>query len=228
MEIMKDLILEQIQNALSKRKGLDGTIHGLRIIKQGKHGSRSSLFYSAKNGSLIPVESRLERSLCYRLEVDENVDRYLTKSIAVPYRGNYLYPDFLIVKNDGEILVREVKHSRFLGSRRNSEKIRYLSLTFERIGIPFAVVTDGDLNVTQQHKNEIELYDRGGRSRKLTERLDLLPQIFSASLTVSEARATLTSYGLPKNLLEAAIFHRILRCDMNAPIAPSTRLELCQ
>jgi hypothetical protein len=225
---MKDLILEQIKTALLKRKGLDGTMHGLRVIKQGKHGSRSSLFYSAKNGSLIPVESRLERSFCYRLEVDENVDRYLTQSLAVPYRGNYLYPDFLIVKNGGEILVREVKHSRFLDSRRNSEKIRYLSSTFERMGISFAVVTEGDLNVTQQHKNEIELYDRGGRSRKLIEQLDRLPQLFRTSLTVSEARAALTSYGLPKNLLEAAIFHRILKCDMAGPIVSSTRLELCQ
>lgn len=96
---------QQLIELFARSPGLDGTIHGTRRVVQGKHGSRSSLFYSAKNRALMPAESRLERSVCYRLESDRSVMQYRMQPIAVRYGKNLLYPDICIRDPNGTVRI---------------------------------------------------------------------------------------------------------------------------
>src|SRR5450830_1565529 len=105
--------VQQLVTAFSRTTGADGVIHGLRKIKLGKYGSRSSLFYSAKNRCLIPVESRLEREFCYALEVDRTVRAYRTQCLQLHYLNGEIYPDFQVMTTQNTFKVVEVKMAEF-------------------------------------------------------------------------------------------------------------------
>lgn len=227
---METIIHKQINNAFNAISGLDGVIHGVRPIKQGKHGSRSSLFNSAKNHALIPVESNLERKYCYQLEADSNVAAYRTQALAIPYRESALFPDFLVFDIHGNPFVREIKHSFFVDGKRASEKISYLLSTFARIGLEFCVVTELDLWNKTETANWTMLYDRGGRLAPLDALLDcvvnLVGNINCKPRNMASIRYEMHRSKLPHYLLEAGLFKGKLRCRMDRPITTLTEVEV--
>jgi hypothetical protein len=227
---MERIIQNQIDHARNAGPGLDGIIHGLRPIKQGKHGSRSSLFYSAKNHALIPVESRLEQAFCYQLEADPNVYMYRTQALAVPYRTRALFPDFLIFDLFGNSYIREIKHSNFIDKERNSEKISYLLFSLARIGLEFCVVTELDLWSGTEKANWRMLYDRGGRLSPSDTLLECVRNLVSnndsATSNMANVRQQICREGFPFYLLEAALFRGKLRCRMDRIITASTEIQV--
>ncbi len=229
-EELRALIEMQAKEALSIAAGRDGVIVGKRLIKQGKQGSRSSLFYSAKSAAFIPVESRLERLYCYQLEKDREICRYVTQALEIPYRATYLYPDFLVHRENGDISVVEIKHSRFAETEASQAKMSYLKAFFSGIGIPFLIFTEKDLQLSTRRRNEISLYDRGGRSEVLVRQLHLVSALLKSlgplDLNVAMVREKLQDSGLSPCLLETALFHGALKCDMNSPITSSSKLEV--
>lgn len=226
---MKELIHNQIQQALQAWPGLDGTIHGLRRIKQGKHGSRSSLFYSAKNRAFIPVESRLELAYCYQLESISSVLCYRAQSLRIPYR-RFLYPDFLIFDMDRTPYVREVKPSCFVEEPKNKEAATYLKGVFGSVGIDFASVTELDFWRGTEKANRIMLYDRGGRLAPPSELLDcvvdVVREVDSTQRTIERIRSVLHLQKLSPHLLEAALFVGRLSCDFTKVIGRHTLVEV--
>lgn len=227
---MRDLIFKQIQDAFDSKPDLDGILHGLRRIKQGKHGSRSSLFFSAKNKAFMPVESRVERAFCYELEANPAVSSYRVQVLKIPFRNNYLFPDFLIFGVDGTPFVREVKASAFVDSEKNIVKTNFLGTTFGNIGIEYGVVTELDYWRSQETKNWAMLYDRGGRLAPSTQLIQVVRELAislqSTELTVQKMRAEIAAIQLPQYLVEAAIFSGALSCNMIFPITSSTKLEV--
>lgn len=227
---METNIHKQINDALNATPGLDGVIHGVRPIKQGKHGSRSSLFNSAKNHALIPVESRLEQSFCYQLEADPNVATYRTQALAIPYRKSAIFPDFLVFDILGNPFVREIKHSFFVDAKRASEKISYLLSTFARIGLEFGMATELDLWSKAEKANWMMLYDRGGRLAPSDALLECVVNLVDNSnhkqRNMASIRQEIHSRKLPHYLLEAALFKGKLRCCMDRPISLQTAIEV--
>lgn len=227
---MNSSLPEQIRTAFNSIPGRDGTIHGQRRIRQGKHGSRASLFYSVKNKCLIPVESRLEQAFCYELEANRFVSKYRTQALAIPYRGNHLFPDFLLLSVDGRYGVREVKCSAFVNSPKNIEKANFLSAYFRPLDIDFGVVTERDFWSGQAKINRVMCYDRGGRFCRSGPETGLAVQVVLAMdpwrRSIREIREKLRRNQLPHYLLEAAIFAGLLKCDMSRPISDATRIEV--
>lgn len=229
---MEHTISKQIEDARQRIPGLDGIIHGSRKIRQGKHGSRASLFYSAKNQALIPVESRLERDFCYQLEADSQVAFYRTQALAVPYRSSTLHPDFLIFDRKGNAYIREVKHSAFVGSDRTTQKTSYLKALFSQHNLEYMLVTEQDLPTPIEKSNWAMLYDRGGRlgisKNLMTWVVALVKELMRKCSTLSALRLAIHANKLPAYLLEATLFVGGLRCRMDQPISQHTLIEVAQ
>lgn len=227
---MKTLISEQIQQAFSTTPTLDGVLHGRRKIKQGKHGSRSSLFYSAKNQAFIPVESRLERDFCYQLEADNDVEKYRTQALEIAFRKHALYPDFLILNTRGVPCVKEVKSFAFVNTYRNTQNANYLSSVFARASIQFSVITERDCWSGSEKYNRFMMYDRGGRMSPSDEICrwvaDMVAALDVAHRTIGQIRRELARCNAPSYMLEAAIFRGYLKCDVTRMITSQTMLEV--
>lgn len=229
---MENIIRKQIEDARHRIPGLDGIIHGIRKIRQGKHGSRASLFYSKKNQALIPVESGLERDFCYQLEADPHVAFYRTQALAVPYHNATLHPDFLIFDHEGNPYIREVKHSAFTDSERTIQKTNYLMTLFALHNLEYAVVTEEDMLRPIEKSNWAMLYDRGGRlgiSKNLLEWIiELVSKFANKSSTLLALRMAIQESKLPAYLLEATLFSGGLRCRMDHPINSQTLIEVAR
>lgn len=227
---MRNYLQQQIAAAFDAAPGLDGIIHGIRKIKQGKHGSRSSLFFSRKNECFIPVESRLERAFCYHMEADPQIVKYRGQALEIPFRKSCLYPDFLILKKPEQFLVCEVKASVFVNDDRNMEKFNFLERTLCSIGVEFDVTTEKKMLSGQEKLNLIMTYNRGGRlilpdyvSEWPTE---LFGQLNASYLTVKVLREEMLKRAIPAYQLEGAIFHGKLLCNMRLPITSTTLVRL--
>lgn len=223
------MIFKQIQLAFDAKLGLDQTYHGVRRIKLGKHGSRSSLFYSRKNGGFIPVESRLELRHCYQLESDPDVQQYRSQAIAVLRGTRRLVPDFLVACADGKFMVDEVKVSSGLTEKQKS-KLQFLAGVFAAHDITYRVVTEQNFPVFQVEQNRVMLYDRGGRlsaSDLQIERVySLAHAVPRADRTVCRVRLELKTAGLPAYLLEHALFKGALGCDLTRAISSDSLVEV--
>ncbi|MRX08142.1 hypothetical protein GJ697_09885 [Pseudoduganella sp. FT25W] len=223
-------ILEQIFSAFDKRPQLDHVFHGVRRIKLGKHGSRSSLFYSKKCGGFIPVESRLELRHCYQLEADRTVKRYRTQAIKIPRAGKYLVPDFLIEFVDGKFEVHEVKLDVRLGNEALRLKLQFALEFLLADGLAYRVITEKNLPQSHVEQNIVMLYDRGGRLTVSELQLDLLRKLVLAILpgerTVCRIREELRRVGMPSFLLENALFSGVLSCELAHPIRSQSLVEV--
>lgn len=208
-------IRQQLDAAFKRRPEQDGILHGLRPIHQGKHGSRSSLFFSAKNEALIPVESRLEQAFCYVLEANDEVRAYRTQSLAIVYRGRDIYPDFQVLTAAGGYRVIEVKPAIFQGEEKNRCKANFMRQRLSREGIPFEVVNEERCCAREDFAELSMLYNRGGRYGFPLPLILLAREMVEAApgarLPVAELRAQLASQGMSPHLVEAAVFKGVLR-----------------
>ncbi|MFJ7565553.1 hypothetical protein ACIQW9_01155 [Herminiimonas sp. NPDC097707] len=229
---MRNIIFEQIETARHSTPGLDGIIHGTRKIKQGKHGSRASLIYSAKNQALIPVESWLERDFCYELERNPKVLLYRTQAISVPYRDSTLHPDFLIFDRGEDFYIREIKHSALTNASRTVRKTNYLMTLFGKLELEYGVVTEQDMWKPIEKSNWAMLYNRGGRLGIAQDLLDwvvpLAQNLPHQTRTLSALRLAIQQSKLPAYLLEASLFNGTLQCRMDRPINQNTIIEVAQ
>src|SRR5450830_675489 len=189
---------QQLIELFAKAPGLDGTIHGTRRVVQGKHGSRSSLFYSAKNRALMPVESHLERSVCYRLESDSSVMQYRMQPIAIPYGKSFLYPDICIRDPNDSVRIVEVKPEALQLTSDNYRKANFLRSHFSDFGISYTTVGEAYCGSKIELANLEMLYNRGGRQNLENELLqELATRILriDGPITMSEAASRLEKAG---------------------------------
>jgi hypothetical protein len=227
---MNEIFRQQIQKAFAARPGLDGTIHGLRKIKQGKQGSRSSLFYSAKNRCLIPVESRLERAYCYVLEVDRNVREYRTQFLRLRYLGDDIYPDFQICTVDGEYVVAEVKPEAYQQTEQQELRTHFLREILGREEISYMLVGEAQCCGRDDFETLVMLYSRGGRSGFARPLLAQVSEIVASepngSISVELLRAKLKELRLSERLVEAALFSGLLVAADRKSFSHLTPLEV--
>ncbi len=219
---------QQLANAFARPPGPDGTLHGVRRIIQGKHGSRSSLFFSAKNQGFMPVESRLERTVCYRLEADHSVAKYRTQPIAVNYGAGQLVPDICVLSSSGEYRIIEVKPAVFSVAPDHLRKADFLRTFFMDLGISYVVVGEGYCGTQTEQYNRQWFYNRGGRlplESKLLHELGSRVLRTRGPITMLEASIRIRDAGIAAYYLDAALFHGHLKCNMALPISPRTILE---
>jgi hypothetical protein len=228
---MTSHVLRHLAEMFARAPGLDGTIHGARRIVQGKHGSRSSLFFSAKNNAFMPAESRLERSVCYRLECDSGVANYRMQPLEIPYGTERLYPDICVRDSQGTFRILEVKPEVFVLTPENRRKADFLRTYFSAPGIDYSVVGEAYCGSEIELKNISRLYDRGGRMAVNEELLkDLATRVLriEGSISMNEAAGRIRQAGVAHYYLEAALFHGYLKCNMRRPISQSTLVECAQ
>lgn len=223
-------ILKQIQTAFDAGPGVDHVFHGVRRIKLGKHGSRSSLFFSRKCGGFIPVESRLELRHCYQLEANKNVRRYRSQAVKVPYSGRELVPDFLVESVDGTFEVHEVKVSARLEDPAQTKKLQFASEFLRAHGVSYLVITEKDFPHPCIEKNVAMLYDRGGRlsasDLHLAHVSGLVRSLSPSERTFGQVRAALKNSGMPLHWLEAALFTGALACNLASSICTNSVIEV--
>lgn len=222
-------IYQQLAEAFGRRPGLDGVIHGARPVVQGKHGSRSSLFYSAKNDALIPVESNLELAVCHVLEWERDIQAYRTQPMQVSIGGKLLYPDCCIKLRDGTFEVLEIKPAAHRFTLKNRVRFEILRSYFSEAGINFTVVGEELCGGPAEQSNRVYIYNRGGRVRvgSTFAELWLFPTIGSQRLfQILELRHRLREAGAPSHTLETALFLGYLKCDMSRPITEKTVVEV--
>jgi hypothetical protein len=223
------MIHEQISAAFEIQLDLDQTFHGVRAIKLGKHGSRSSLFYSRKNGGFIPVESRLELRHCYQLEADRTVMQYRSQAISILQGARCLVPDFLVANVDGTFAVHEVKVSAHLTEKLRS-KLQFLAEVLRGYGVPYKVITEQNFPAFHVEQNCVMLYDRGGRlpasDLQIARVCSLAQDVPPADRTVCRVRFELKTAGMPSYLLEHALFKGALDCDLTRAISLDSLVEV--
>jgi hypothetical protein len=222
-------IYQQLAEAFARRPGLDGVIHGARPVMQGKHGSRSSLFYSAKNDALIPVESNLELAVCHVLEWDRGIQAYRTQPIEVNIGDKRLYPDCCIKRRDGTFEILEIKPAAHRSISKNRVRFEILRSYFSEAGINFTVVGEELCGGPAEQSNRAYIYNRGGRAQVGSSfaELCLFPTIRNQRLfQILELRCGLREAGAPVHALETALFLGYLKCDMSRPITEKTFVEV--
>lgn len=226
-------VVQQLVTAFGRSPGPDGVIHGLRKIKLGKYGSRSSLFYSAKNRCLIPVESRLEREFCYVLEVDRTVRAYRTQCLQLQYLNGEIYPDFQVMSTQNTFKVIEVKTKEFADAYANRLRTQFIERILAAEGIPYLIATQLDCRARTDFDFISMLYERGGKHLSSSNyALKVLVSIVSSAplgrITVADARAKLIANELDIRAVEAAVFHGHLLVADRRAFAPSSQLEVVQ
>lgn len=223
------MIHEQISAAFEIQLDLDQTFHGVRAIKLGKHGSRSSLFFSRKNGGFIPVESRLELRHCYQLEADRTVVQYRSQALSITQGVRSLVPDFLVAHVDGTFAVHEVKVSAYLTEKLRS-KLQFLAEFLAGYGVPYKIITELHFPTRQVERNGTMLYDRGGRlpasDLQIARVCSLAQRLSPTERTIHRVRLELSMAGLPVFLLEHALFKGALHCELARPITAETLVEV--
>lgn len=225
-----DSILKQIHSAFDESPELDQVFHGVRRIKLGKHGSRSSLFFSKKCGGFIPVESRLELRHCYQLEANKKVKRYRSQAVKVPYCGRQLVPDFLVESTDGTFEIHEIKVSARLEDQAQRLKLQFISDFLLTYGVPYLVITEKDFPKPCVEKNVAMLYDRGGRlsasDLQLAHVSGLVRSLPLSQRTIGGVRMALKIGGLQPYLLEAALFTGVVGCNLSSSISTTTLITV--
>lgn len=227
---MKELtIRQQLDAAFALRPDIDGILHGLRRIKQGKHGSRSSLFFSVKNASLIPVESQLERAFCYVLEADQQVYAYRTQSLSLTYLSHDIYPDFQVRTTGGEYRIFEVKPAVFQNLEENLRKAHFVRQRLASEGIGFSVINETHCSARHDYAAITMLYDRGGRYGFSLPLMSQVQEVVAAApgarLSVATLRNLLRKEGMSVHLVEASLFNGMLRSEEpRLPISSKTEL----
>ncbi|MCY0856654.1 hypothetical protein [Cupriavidus sp. D39] len=102
----------------------------------------------------MPVESRLEQAYALCLERQPNVIAYRTQAIeiAVPGKRSH-WPDFLILDDQGRLLVRETKQDTAFLDKDYREKTDWVRGFLYRIGIDYAIVGRADLPTDRELQN---------------------------------------------------------------------------
>ena len=122
-------------------------LHGQSKYVQGD-------FYSKKNESTYPYKSSYELAYLEKLEKDDKVLKYLYEPFEVPYVDYYsknrMYrPDFMVLSEDGSILITEIKPEAMLEDFDVQAKAKaaqlFIKEKYKDINIEYKFVTEKHL-----------------------------------------------------------------------------------
>lgn len=122
-------------------------LHGQSKYVQGD-------FYSKKNDSTYPYKSSYELAYLEKLEKDDQVLKYLYEPFEVPYVDYYsknrMYrPDFMVLSEDGSILITEIKPEAMLEDFDVKAKAKaaqlFIKEKYKDINIEYKFVTEKHL-----------------------------------------------------------------------------------
>lgn len=134
-------ILAQIRSAFGQLPDQAGILHGLRRVKRGARGRRTSMFTSAKSGGSFVLESGPELAHALNLERDPCVLAFRTQALRIEVPGHGVaYPDFL-VQYANHFEVHEVKASEASIGKGQVQRYRALEAELVSKGIHFKIVS---------------------------------------------------------------------------------------
>lgn len=126
-------------------------------IKRVPHGQTkyiSGTFYSKKNDEKYAYKSSYELAYLEKLEQDTSILRFLYEPFEVAYvdsfNKNRMYrPDFMVLKEDGSILITEIKPEAMLEDYDVQAKAKaaqkYIKDNYKGIDIEYQFVTEKQL-----------------------------------------------------------------------------------
>lgn len=168
--------LRKIFNTTNKK----GVLQGSRYIRKGLSGKRVIFFPSAKNQSLMPCESRLEKDNCLFMELDKEVVNYRTQPFSIRLNNKQSYtPDSVHIDINENITVREVKFSGSLESCSLIEKLAKIKRLFSSEDINFEILTEKELQKNPDCYNRKLIYRSSHQSYhsfQIKEALELVPE----------------------------------------------------
>lgn len=200
------------------------------IFKAGYRNHYVGLFWSRKNGCLVPFESGLERDCCLHLESLPSITGYKAQPGLVTYRmGGRMrkaYPDFLVVDQHQNLI--EVKHSDKASRPEMQEKVAILQQLLADRGFRYGVLTERDIR-TPRLKVVRAVYTQA--------RLGTHPQLRSALLDWIATEPGQASYEevcellcrLPATVraaLDGAVLDGAFELDLAAPL--NSQLMICR
>jgi hypothetical protein len=189
----KNNLLLQIEEAFNKKPHL-GAAQGIRKMKKGRPNKRIIKFFSRKNNTHIPCESRLEASHALLLEFTHSVTRYRSQPFRLHTEKSHYVPDSLIETEDGLYELREIKPKARLESDKVSHKLREVSEKVTSYGVDFRTVDETQLNSQPQKHNREYLY-RHTRcefsNHVVSEAIQYLPKITDWPKRLGELRLLL-------------------------------------
>lgn len=204
-------LLAQIEAAFRVVPNVAHTLHGVRRIRQGSRGRRTSLFPSRKAGGAIPLESRLELAYVVILERDPFVSSYRTQAIQLALPGGQTaFPDFLVRFDDGRYALHEVKPALQHLSTDYHERCQLVERFLQSVGVGFQIVDTNVLPDELTLEWLLQRYVRGHHQTWRALEIELAAQCLEqeAAITLADAYSCLTANGLPFALADYLAFHR--------------------
>jgi hypothetical protein len=198
-----------------------------RIITPSGAGHRA-LFPSAKNGRGIRCQSLLELDACRFLEFCPDVRSY-EEQVEVevslgPGTRRIIRPDFHVVAHGRPLIVVEVKPKARLCEERICARIAVLRRQFERLGVPYRVLTEVELRQQPLQQNLCRLMTF--RSfRPLPVLASIRAQLPIRPVPLGEVVERLADYQLAMRLLADGVLFTNLHAPMSVTSLVSINSE---
>ena len=206
-------ILVQIRTAFASLPSLGGALHGIRRIRHGGKGRRTSLFPSRKNEASLALESRLELAHALQLERDPHVQKYRAQAIqiALPH-GFHAVPDFLVQTTAGDFEVHEVKPSIEHLSTDELARFQTIEEVLNSVSVRFRLIDHRSLPNEVELCRLLQLYARGHVHNFTPLQVKLARQLLikTTPKCLLDAHTMLINAELPSMLAEHLIFHKVI------------------
>ncbi|RYY02205.1 MAG: hypothetical protein EOO53_14315 [Gammaproteobacteria bacterium] len=204
---------EQILQTLATKPDLGGIIHGQRPVLKGNPYRRVSSFYSVKAGGAFLLEGGIEAAVAPCLESSSLISTWGAQGLTVTLSAKeWVLLDFVGRRVDGSLIAFEAKPSIKGLSPGKSERYNHAKNLLDREGIEFRLI-DSYMLPTKLKLDQLRtLYTRGHQQNWGIEVIKLATDILhnaNCNLIV-EARHVLTKAGIPSNLCDYLVFHKII------------------
>ncbi|MBA1147837.1 TnsA endonuclease N-terminal domain-containing protein [Ectothiorhodospiraceae bacterium WFHF3C12] len=190
-------------------------------------------FQSLKMQRSMACESSLEFDHLFYLERDKTVAQYQVQPVTVSYlhrgRMRSYTPDVLIVREDGSLLLREVKPHKKLENCELKEKLLAVRAACLDRGVGFEVVTDEHIRCQPLLATLRTLYRHAGKKdSRATGGTFLCAVGENGSVTLGEAYELCDRLEISRSTPLALMFHGQLQWLHDKPLSKDLKLDVTQ
>ncbi|MBT1070692.1 TnsA endonuclease N-terminal domain-containing protein [Pelotalea chapellei] len=204
-----------------------GQLRARKVISVSNHGHVYK-FPTIKFIRNMHIDHGLERARATILEMDPDVIIFWEQPFAIEYVDDeghirVLYPDFLVFRADGSVIVEEVKPASKAITPENESRFKIEEKVLMQHGFGFAVVTDAVMKSDLRLHNSQKLlrYRRIAVDGVMREKaIDALRKCRLSGLQLMQRVS-----GLTEELLRALLSQGFISTDLSAAISLESIFE---